>query len=222
MNNLVEIISLLAVFLFLNYLTFYFWKVIIKSDKIAIFLLPGIVIHELFHILGCFLTGTKITKIKLFSLKGGYVKYKKRNFIISLLISLFPVIGGLILLYVLLDFFDLSLYFSFNINFLNQIKNIFLENYKSLQFWLLIYFSTTVFICMTPSKKDFQNAFWGILLFTFFLFLFSHLNLFQTQLNFIFNVFKDIVKVGITVSVLPFSFGFIFFCLKYLFKMIKI
>ncbi len=222
MDNLKEIITLSVVFILINYLVFYFWNSIIQNKKIAIFFLPGIVIHEILHLVACLLTFTKVTKVKLFSLNGGYVRHKKRNSIISVFISLFPIIGSLAILYFLFKSFDLLIYFEPNFDFLNQIKIVFLENYNNFYFWLLIYLSTTIFVCMIPSKKDFQNSFLGLLFIVFLFLVIFYFNLIKIDFNFFLNLYEKLIRIAIAVGILPFVFGFFAYAFKKIILIFKV
>jgi len=67
----------------------------------------GVAIHELSHLLFCYLTGIKVFEIKLFQLKrtAGYVKHQEpRYFIQSFFITLGPFILGNIVSFLLFIF----------------------------------------------------------------------------------------------------------------------
>lgn len=124
----------------------YFFQITKKNNRLFnIILFPGIVIHELSHALGCILTGCKIVDIDLFTHSGGRVTYatKKHRLAKNFIISIFPLITGIILLYLLLNSFAIT------------------GNYFGayIQKALFFYFAITIMTTMFPSRKDFANAF---------------------------------------------------------------
>ncbi len=75
---------------------------------------PGVVVHEMSHLIGCWLTRTKVLEVKFFSprpdatggLTLGYVSHvKPRNPLASLIIGSAPFFGGAALLWLLLRLF---------------------------------------------------------------------------------------------------------------------
>ena len=55
-----------------------------------ILLFPGVILHELSHLLGCLLTGTRVTSVKLWGLKEAYIRHEEPGPFAMLVISLSP------------------------------------------------------------------------------------------------------------------------------------
>ncbi len=83
-------------------------------------LFPGVVFHELAHLLMCLLLSVKVTRFKI-SLTGGFVEHVSPSSIIkSLLVATAPFIAALIAALIMLNIYTsgfyaeaLKLYFSF-------------------------------------------------------------------------------------------------------------
>ncbi len=54
------------------------------------FFFPGLVLHELAHVLGCWLAGVRVGKVVLWANWGGMVAHGRANSINSMLISIMP------------------------------------------------------------------------------------------------------------------------------------
>jgi len=79
-----------------------------------VFMWPGVVVHEMSHLIGCWLTRTKVLSVKFFSprdepggsLTLGYVSHvKPRNPLASMIIGSAPFFGGAVVLWLLLRWF---------------------------------------------------------------------------------------------------------------------
>ena len=102
-NELVSVaIPLVGIFLFRE-------LILRKISSYQIFyyaiLFPGVIIHELSHLLGCLLTLTRVKSIKLFSKSGGFVIHEKPRIPIlgQFIISIAPLVVGLALSYLLIN-----------------------------------------------------------------------------------------------------------------------
>src|SRR4030042_4527337 len=134
----------------------------------------GWIVHELSHTIVCFLTGAKITEVKLFS-RNPHVTYLKPKipFLGDFLISLAPILGGLAFLFLVNKFF-LSDYFTLlpaeNISevltapfyLLSQI------NLSEWQSWLMILLFFNAGAMIGPSFQDLKNV-WPAILAAFFI-----------------------------------------------------
>ncbi|GJQ46838.1 MAG: hypothetical protein DWB56_12675 [Candidatus Jettenia sp.] len=71
------------------------WAKYANTKMIAVFLFPGIVVHELSHALLCLATGTTIKELNLFSSNGGGIKYDKPKIsgVFDFIITSAPVFG---------------------------------------------------------------------------------------------------------------------------------
>jgi len=136
-----------------------------------IFVVPGIILHELSHALFCFLTGAKITKISFFDKNGGEVKHSpsKLPVIGQILISCAPFVFGAVAIYFLSRKLGVE---SFNLDSMEitkeGIKNYVVESIKSIDFkniqtLVVLYMVTTIAVTMTPSSQDLRNIFLSII-----------------------------------------------------------
>ncbi|MCX6809514.1 MAG: M50 family metallopeptidase [Candidatus Berkelbacteria bacterium] len=116
-----------------------------QKQYIYYFLLfPGVIIHELSHVVGCILTGARIKDIQLFSKTGGFVVHEKPflPYIGNFIISLLPLLAGAAISYFILK----SQFFGFDLREINGQKIVY--------FYLLI----TILLTMFPSYQDIKNA----------------------------------------------------------------
>jgi len=118
---------------------------------IEISMLPGIIIHEIAHALGCLITFTKIGKIVLFKENqdgsfGGYVNCETGNKspLVNMIISFAPLIAGSVIFY-----------------FANRYLEV--ENLSHVNSALIAYATISIACVMGPSYQDlkvlFHNAF---------------------------------------------------------------
>jgi len=133
------IIAALIDRLFIKSFAFYFYR---------IFVAPGIIVHELSHAFFCIATGAKVTSIDFFDKEGGSVTHTKSKIPIigNILISLAPLLVGVVLIYFLSKYLGLN-----EIGFLKNLKDFTLFN------WLVFYLIFSIAITMTPSRQDILN-----------------------------------------------------------------
>ncbi len=198
------------------------WTKIFSGKTFQILMFPGIIIHELSHVLGCFLTGSKIEEVKFFSSKGGYVRHRKPKIpVIGMpIIGMFPVIGGIAFLFLLLNIFDFNfpetILFSGSLykDFIELIRSslFFITNHwGSWKFWLFLYLTVSVLICLIPSRQDLKNSLVGLIAIAVVLSLLINFNLFIEQVDIFINeylttslivgVFFGIIALIITVPI---------------------
>lgn len=135
---------------------------------------PGVILHELSHVLFCALTGAKVRRITLFSKKGGEVLHgpSKIPIVGQMLISLAPLAGGTLALYFTTQFFVPEI-----LTYQNQIgldskglsqlllasfKNFSRLNYTNWQDILYLYLVLSFAAAMAPSKQDLQHIYWSL------------------------------------------------------------
>ena len=140
----------------------------------TIFYFVGAFIHETSHAIACILTGAKIKEFKIFSRQPKVSHYKSKIPILGqLLISLAPMIGGFLFLFLINKFLlndYLSVYKIYNLkdliliplNIISQIK---LNEWQS---WILILLSLNIGAMIGPSLQDLKNI-WPILIILFFI-----------------------------------------------------
>ena len=142
-------------------------------------LAPGVIVHELSHVLGCFLVGAEVQKVNLFSEEGGSVEHGKPKLPIvgQVIISLAPIAGCLVVLW------GISLLFKsppdpkwalpgsvfpeklwdgvvgVGMTFWTTVTNTEFRNLRTLAFG---YFLFTFALATAPSKADLKNAIAGI------------------------------------------------------------
>jgi hypothetical protein len=145
--------------------------------------IPGIILHELAHAVGCIITGAKIKKIILISKEGGSVTYEEPKI---------PLLGTVIINtapLLLLPLFLVLLTWAFqtviggpatlslpppegNPAFSVIVENVFSLFYNNLiltfNLWFLayIFFCVSIVLSLAPSPHDLKNAAAGIALIT--------------------------------------------------------
>lgn len=143
-------------------------------------LYPGVVIHELSHLLFCILLGVRVKRFKLFDSGNGFVEYEseRRSIVKDFLISIAPLLVGSLLLYLSVRYLPVS--------------------DKYLLKAALTYICVSVFLSMFPSKKDLSNALLA------YIALFIVLVVFRSRF-FSSEIVRENVTILITVTVLALS-----------------
>lgn len=155
---MIYFLILLSILLSLAYLCNYFLSHSILGSKWRIFVVPGVIFHELCHALACKLTGAKIIKISFFDKEGGSVTHNKPIVPIlgPILISTAPLILGILVFYFLAS----RIHLESNLDFPSLYAN-----YKSLNHLItfswsnitIFYLLISIAVTMTPSRKDLLN-----------------------------------------------------------------
>lgn len=140
---------------------------------------PGVIVHECSHILGCIITGAKIKKVVFFSREGGSVTYtpSKIPYIADVVISTAPLVCIPIVLAGLTWVFSqfLGCVFPpllFDVNSMDALYGmvitialLFTQNLV-VRFnpWFLfyLYLTVTLVLSLAPSAQDMKNAALGI------------------------------------------------------------
>lgn len=133
----------------------------------------GVIIHESSHAILCAFTGAKITEFKIFN-RQPHVSHKKSKIPIlgQTLISLAPLAGGFLFLYlinkyILLNYLNItnitswSEILSIPLNILSQI------NVATWQGWIIILLSLNVGAMIGPSSQDLKNIWWVFIILFF-------------------------------------------------------
>ena len=130
-----------------------------------IFVVPGIILHELSHAFLCLLTGAKIKSISLFDKDGGRVVHSDSKIPVlgQFLISLSPFAIGIVAIYYLAHYIG----FAFPKNGIDNISTASLFSIIKGQLasfdlhsrldWLALYLIFSVSATMRPSRQDFKN-----------------------------------------------------------------
>lgn len=161
--------------IFLSFLIGELWSRIIPGKKFRYFVAPGVIVHEFSHALACLFTGAKVTRISLFAPEGGFVTHGRSRFgfLGQAMIAMAPIFGITIFLWLLSYWFGFSLKFEtieFSANIFGNFKNLFFSAWNLIvnsgtdwHFWIFVYLVISLGVALAPSKKDFQNAFLGLL-----------------------------------------------------------
>jgi len=157
---LIIIISILGYFS--NYLNYSY----LSYSLIRWLYYLGAIVHESSHAILCIFTGAKITKFQIFH-KQPLVRHTKSKIPIlgQSLISLAPMVGGFLFLYLinkylLLDYLvipEISNWqeiFNIPLNILSQI------NIVTWQGWIIILLSFNIGAMVGPSFQDLKNVWW--------------------------------------------------------------
>jgi len=159
----------LAVLIAISFVLEQIWSRIFSGRGYQLILFPGVVIHEFSHALGCFLSGAKVDEIGLFSSKGSYVKHGKPKLplIGSPIISFAPIAGGIASLWATAGLLGLGLPqvgATFSFALARDLVHFTLNNWESWPFWLFVYLTISIVICLVPSKQDLKNSAFSVLI----------------------------------------------------------
>ncbi|MFH1236377.1 MAG: hypothetical protein V1685_05600 [Parcubacteria group bacterium] len=153
---------------------------------------PGVIVHELSHLVGCLITFTRVHEVKLFAPSNetlGYVSHSEtRNPIKNVVISIAPLFGVTLVMWLLVKFFMPALYVDIitpmkatlaNIDSLQHafgtlgetakiyvqyfetlLKNIDFGDWKT---YVFLYFMVTLAAHAAPSPVDMKHALGGII-----------------------------------------------------------
>ena len=102
-------------------------------------LFPGIIFHELSHVIACLFMGVKIKKIKWISSEGGYVVHEDAQSYKIITIALFPAIFNLFIALVC------ARIYIFNLDLIVRI--------------IVVWFALAALFFSLPSSQDAQNVF---------------------------------------------------------------
>jgi hypothetical protein len=189
------------------------------------FMWPGVIVHEFSHYLGCIITFTKIKKLELFrprSSEGrlvlGQVAHEYiRNPIKKLIISIAPLFGVSLVIWLLVkfllptiysqqiktiqlsldDFSSLRAFWQASIFYLQSYLNYFFELFRNLDFadwrvYIFFYLMLSFGSHAASSKTDLRHAFQGLgIIFVVFVVLYFILSFFK--LNAVWQIFSFLV-----------------------------
>ncbi len=164
--------------LLLSFITERVWARIFPGMKYRFFIAPGVIVHELSHALACLLFLAPIYKVSFFSREGGFVQHGRSRFgfLGNTLIAMAPIFGIALFLWAVIYWFGYSLEIKTidfsasgiwpNISLLfSSAWELIKTNAATWQFWVFAYLVVSLVSALAPSKKDFQNAFWGLIAF---------------------------------------------------------
>jgi len=106
-------------------------------------LFPGVIIHEIGHLLGCLITLTRVKAVKFFSKTGGVVVHEKPRieFLGEFIISIMPLALGLFLSYLIIN----NIYFKNGLIMLPSTI-------------IFSYFLLSIIMTMLPSITDIRSS----------------------------------------------------------------
>ncbi len=137
----------------------------ILAPVFRLFVVPGVIVHELGHAAACVVTGSKIRQIRFFKREGGEVAHEPSKIPIvgPLLITFAPIVVGFFVIIVLgerliphLNLSGIELGFNDFMPFLSLVVRSI--HWTALSTWIILYFILSVGAAMTPSAQDLKNS----------------------------------------------------------------
>ena len=203
-----EVVILVVAIVMMSYLINFLLANSILGKNYRIFVAPGVILHELAHLILCLLAGAKVRKVSLFDKDGGSVEHEKPKIPVigQFLISLAPFVLGIVLVYFLIhilglkpftfDLFKLSpsLLLGFSKELLSSLK---VRNYQD---WLILYLIISVTVTMLPSKQDLKNIWLSLIFIPIMILLVARYTDLIAKLTFI-PIDKAVIALG-TVAIL--------------------
>lgn len=137
-------------------------------------LAPGIIIHELSHAVGCFITGARIVDLNLLDKNGGEVKHEQPAVPVlgMLIISTAPLVSGLLIVFLLLNRVGVNINpddINFNFREVMPLLNHMVQLLINIDWakpinYLYIYLLISLTVTISPSKTDLIYALPGLVL----------------------------------------------------------
>ena len=168
----------------LSYVIERLWSGMTSSRGFRFAMAPGVVVHELSHVAGCFITGAKVRRVVLFDKQGSSVKHTKPRVPVvgQPIISLAPVAGCTAALGCVWWIFSRRLGLEHSAlpvveisaagghDFLLATRDLFAHSIRLVLNWRLlsiegavfIYLVLTFSVCMAPSLTDLRHSLLGI------------------------------------------------------------
>ena len=214
-------IALILILIIFSFAIDYFLSHSIFGVKYRYFLAPGVIIHELAHGFACFFTGAKVSEMSLFEKNGGHVKHTRPKIPIlgPVLISLAPLIVGIFVIFFaskILSMGEIGMFkngidpkaiISANLIIVHNLFGLPLKN------WILLYIVISTAVTMIPSRQDFVNAFFPLLILIIgFLIVskYTHILLPLTSFNFLLASALNLLILMLIFSIIIFAISNIF------------
>jgi len=158
-----------------------------------LFVVPGVIVHELSHAFACFITGAKVTGISMFKKDGGEVRHGKSSIPVlgSIIISTAPFIIGAVAIFLLsklIGFRSINLLdYSFDPqNIVTLIKSTFGTLYlSSFRTWISLYLVLSIAVTMIPSVQDMKNMLISLIILFMIVFVIYRFTSFRPDFNFL-------------------------------------
>lgn len=158
-----------------------------------LFVVPGVIVHELSHAFACFITGAKVTGISMFKKDGGEVRHGQSKLPVlgPIFISIAPFIIGALAIFLLsklIGFKAVNLTeYEFNPqNIAMLVKSSFgALNLSEVKTWLALYLVLSVAVTMIPSVQDMKNILFSLIIIFGIIFVIYKYTHFRPDLTFI-------------------------------------
>lgn len=158
-----------------------------------LFVVPGVIVHELSHAFACFVTGAKVTGISMFKKDGGEVRHGHSSIPIlgPIFISTAPFIIGALVIFLLsklIGFKAINLTeYDFNPqNIMLLVKSTFgTLDLSKVKTWIALYLVLSVAVTMIPSIQDMKNIFFSFIVLSAITFLVYRYTHFRPDLTFL-------------------------------------
>lgn len=213
-GGLIQFILWLSLLLLVSFLLERTWFTVLGRNY-QLLLFPGVLVHEFSHALGCLISGAKIDEISLFSSKGSYVKHGKPRVPLlgSFVISFAPIAGGIAFLWGLTKLLNFTLpSFEISLGGLRELFHFMTANWEVWTFWLFIYLTISVIICLVPSKQDLKNSAVATFIILLVIFLVSYFGLINLELFFL--SFSGVLAIGAFFGFFVFVFSVPIYLIK--------
>lgn len=183
---LIQFIFWLAFLLLVSFLLERIWASIFSGRNYQLLVFPGVLVHEFSHALGCLVSGAKIIEISLFSSKGSYVKHEKPRVPLlgSFIISFAPIAGGIAFLWGIAGLLNFILPLLESSSLFERVRGLVhftVANWDRWMFWLFVYITISVVICLVPSRQDLKNSAVSTFVILLGAFLVSYLGVFDLE-----------------------------------------
>jgi len=158
-----------------------------------LFVIPGVILHELSHAFACFITGAKVTGISMFKKDGGEVRHGHSSIPVlgPIFISTAPFIIGALAIFLLsklIGFKAVNLTeYDFNPqNIVLLIKSTFgTLDLSKVKTWIALYLVLSVAVTMIPSVQDMKNILFSLIVLFAIIFVIYRYTHFRPDLTFL-------------------------------------
>jgi hypothetical protein len=160
------------------------WTYSLARWLYIIFATPGIVVHELSHLVACLITGAKVNKVVLISRDGGSITHGRPRWGMfgQTIVSMAPFIGIPLVLVLIGFVFDLVPFFRLDMTWGHRpswdVGSMLLGTFGSafdlirlnliddgsLWFLLYLYLAASLTVSLAPSNQDLKNSWIGLCL----------------------------------------------------------
>jgi hypothetical protein len=180
----VALLVWIAIATLLSFIIERLWSGFTGRPCVRYALAPGVMVHELSHLVACVITGAKVSRVVLFSRSGGRVEHSRPAMPLlgQPVISLAPVAGCTLALWGVWRLFagrlgleasglpgvefsaawGVRLWLTLKRLFLDSFQQVFSREFLSPEGFVFLYLVLTFSICMAPSRADLRHAVFGL------------------------------------------------------------